>query len=191
MKKKYATFFLLLISTVLIAQENEKEAGEKFEPKHSIGLTIGHEHAFSGRNADGKRETEILPFWGIDYNFQFAPKFVIGLHTDIVVETFEVEKNLEGGTEEVVERTRPIAPALVLFYKPTEHWSFGFGMGAEFAKEENYTLNRLAIEYGCEIRRGWEVFGGLQYDFRWKAYDTWTIGLGISKEIGGKKNNKE
>ena len=63
---------------------------------------------------------------------------MIGLHTDIVLETFEVEKNLEGGTEEVVERTRPIAPAILFIYKPTEHWSLGLGVGGEFAKEENY-----------------------------------------------------
>lgn len=70
------------------------------------------------------------------------------------------------------------------FYTAGEHWSFGLGMGGEFAKEENYLQNRLAVEYGAEIRNGWEVFGLLQYDFRWKAYDTWTIGLVINKSFG-------
>jgi len=48
----------------------------------------------------------------------------------------------------VVERSFPIAPAVMGFYKPTEHWSFGLGMGGEFEKEENYLLNRVAVEYG-------------------------------------------
>jgi hypothetical protein len=45
-------------------------------------------------------------------------------------------------------------------------------------------LNRVAVEYGVEIRKGWEVFGVFQYDIRWQAYDTWTIGLGIGKALG-------
>lgn len=175
-------FLLLLTTHRSFAQEKEK-----FTPKHSLGLNIGHEHSFSGVNENGKKEFTVLPYWGLDYNFQFAPKFAIGLHTDFVMESFKVEKNLEGGEDEVVERSYPIAPAAMFFYKPTEHWSFGLGMGAEFSKEENYTLNRLAVEYGVEIRHGWEVFGVLQYDFRWNAYDTWTIGLGISKSFGKKE----
>ena len=182
MKAIFVAMLLVMRSTAF-GQEPVNTGEEKFKPKHSLSLTIGHEHAFNGRDEKGDKKTLILPFWGLDYNFQFSPKFAVGLHTDFIVESFEVEKNLESGIEEVVERTRPIAPAIMGFYKPTEHWSFGIGMGGEFSKEENYVLNRAAVEYGAEIRKGWEVFGGLQYDFRWKAYDTWTIGLGIGKRI--------
>ncbi len=76
------------------------------------------------------------------------------------------------------------------FYKLTHHRSFGLGVGGEFAKEENYFLNRAAVEFGVPITKGWEVFGALQYDFRWDAYDTWTIGIGISKALGSQKNHK-
>ena len=83
--------------------------------------------------------------------------------------------------------TTPIAPAVLFIYKATERWSLDWEPVVNFAKEENYYLTRLSIEYGSEIRNGWEVFGGLQYDFRWEAYDTWTLGLGIGKEIGKHK----
>jgi hypothetical protein len=43
------------------------------------------------------------------------------------------------------------------------------------------------VEYSAGIRHGWEVAGSIQYDFRWHAYDTWTIGLGISKAFGKKE----
>jgi hypothetical protein len=191
MMKKILLFLLIAIQLVAVGQETEENGSGKFLPNHSFGLTIGHEHAFSGRDADGNKKTQIMPFWGIDYNLQFAPKFMIGLHTDIVMESFKVEKDLAGGEEEVVERSRPVAPALMFFYKPTGHWSLGFGVGGEFAKEENYSLTRLAVEYGSEIRNGWEVFGSLQYDLRWNAYDTWTIGLGISKAVGHHKERSE
>ncbi|ULQ52872.1 hypothetical protein [Flavihumibacter fluvii] len=165
---------LLLISVTLSGQE-----------KHSVSLTIGHAHVLNGRDAEGGSKMLSLPMWGLDYNYKISSHWQIGLHTDLVLETFEVEKNLEGDEEvEVVERSHPIAPAIMGIYKLNHHWGFGFGVGGEFAKEENYLLSRAAVEYGAEIRNGWEVFGVLQYDFRWNAYDTWTIGLGISKSLG-------
>jgi hypothetical protein len=170
------------------AQDRNSGRSETFAPSHHVGLTIGHEHAFSGRSEDNKKEVLILPFWGVDYDFHFAPKFRIGFHTDFIIESFKVEKNLDSGPEEIVARTRPIAPALMASYKPTEHWSFSLGMGGESSKEESYVLNRLAVEYGAEIRKGWEIAGSFQYDVRWDAYDTWTIGLGISKSFGTRPN---
>jgi|GEM_PF-342810 len=159
---------------------------ETFYPSHSLGLSIGHEHLFHGMDADGNSKTLVLPYWGFDYNFRFARKWALGIHMDLVNEEFQAEKNLESSSE-TVDRTRPFAPALMGFYKPGRHWSFGIGMGGEFSKEENFLLNRAAIEYGVEIRQGWEVSGVLQYDIRWKAYDTWTIGLGIAKSLGKKE----
>jgi len=63
-------------------------------------------------------------------------------------------------------------------------------MGGEFAKEENFMLTRAGVEYGVEIRNGWEVSGNLGYDFKWNAYDTWTIGIGIAKSFGNKNHEK-
>jgi len=181
-------FFLMLIclNSVAFGQSEEIKKTEYFKPTHSFGLIIGHAHVLNGRDAHGDKKTLILPYWGLDYNFQFAPKFYVGLHTDFIMETYEVEKHLKSGSEEVVERTWPIAPAVMGFYKPTEHWNVGFGMGGEFSKEEDYVLNRLAVEYAAEIKHGWEVFGVAQYDFRWDAYDTWSIGMGIAKAFGHK-----
>ncbi|MGX5818640.1 hypothetical protein ACWKWU_10610 [Chitinophaga lutea] len=172
---------LMLPAGLCVAQESGR-----FHTEHSIGLNIGHEHSFHGVDADGGSKTLILPYWGLDYNFQFARKFALGLHVDFIPQSFEVEKNIEGD-DESVERKRPVAPALMGFFKPTERWSFGLGMGAELEKEESFVLNRAAVEYGVEIRKGWEVFGAIQYDIRWKAYDTWTIGLGIGKTFGKKQ----
>jgi hypothetical protein len=77
---------------------------------------------------------------------------MIGLHTDVIVETFTVEKHLESGVEgEVVERSRPIASVLMAMYKPTPHRNFGLGFVGEFAEGENYVLTRAAMEYGIEL----------------------------------------
>lgn len=200
MKNFLAILVMVVFTLNAMAQEHVSDSAEVkgredehhlFKPTHSLGLAIGHAHVFGGRDADGNKKVLALPFWGLDYNFQFAPKWSVGLHTDIIVETFFVAKNFEGGNEEeVVERSKPISPALMGFFKPTHHWSFGLGVGGEFAKEENYFLNRSAIEYGGEIGKGWEVFGVLQYDFRWNAYDTWSIGMGIAKSLGNHDKHK-
>jgi hypothetical protein len=172
-------------------QGHEYAEHESFTPHHTLGLVIGHAQVFKGRDAAGNRKLLSLPSWGIDYTWMFKPKWGIGLHTDIIVETFEVEKHLEsGGYDEVVERSRPLAPAIVGIYKPNRHWGFLFGTGLEYAKEATFFLTRAGAEYSAELPRGWEVFGSLNYDFKWNAYDTWTLGLGISKVLG-RKHSRE
>jgi hypothetical protein len=174
---------LLLMPFISLAQETE----ESFSPHHQLALVITHAHVFEGRDEEGNREVLSLPAWGIDYTYHLSQKWAIGLHTDIIIEKFKVEKSLEGGEDkETVERSYPVAPALMGIYKLNENWSFLLGMGGEFAKEENFLLTRAGVEYGYELPKGWEISGNLGYDFKWNAYDTWTIGLGISKSFGGK-----
>ena len=103
--------------------------------------------------------------------------FAIGLQTDVMVETFEVEDH----DQVVIERNKPIATVVTGIFKPKEHVSFIAGMGAEFAKEENFALTRLGIETGWEMKNNWEFGISLLYDIKWNAYDTWVFGFGISK----------
>lgn len=171
-----------IFSNGIMAQENNEE--EAFRPHHQIGISINHAHVFDGRDEEGKKKVLSLPAWAIDYTYHISRKWAIGLHTDIIIEKFKVEKNLEGGEEkETVERSYPIAPALMGIYKLNEHWSFLLGVGGEFAKEENYALTRAGVEYGYELPKGWEVFGTFSYDIKWNAYDSWGLGLGISKNF--------
>ncbi len=176
--------FLSVFGSKCTAQEKE---GKAFIPHHQIGISINHVHVFEGRDNEGNREVLSLPAWGIDYTFQFHEKWAIGLHTDFVIEKFKVEKVYANDEDnETVERSYPVAPALMGIYKPNEHWSFLLGFGGEFAKEENYFLTRVGTEYGYELPKNWEIFGTLSYDLKWNAYDSWGIGLGIAKNFGGK-----
>jgi hypothetical protein len=185
---KKISSLLLLVIAVLVHQRGLTQEAEThshtFKPFHSLGIAIGHAHSFKGVDENGGRKNSVLPFFGLDYNYQFAPKWSLGLHTDFINETFVVEKTESDGTVEELERSRPIAPALMGMYNLSHRWKLGIGVGAEFAKEGNYLLNRAAIEYACPIRKGWEVFGAFQYDIRWSAYDTWTLGLGIAYAFG-------
>jgi len=174
-----------LFSNKITAQENEEK--EVFKPHHQIGISINHVHIFEGIDDNGNKEVLVLPASGIDYTYHISQKWAIGLHTDFIIEKFKVEKDLESGEEyETIERSYPIAPALMGIYKLNERWSFLLGMGGEFAKEENFLLTRAGVEYGYELPRGWEVFGTFSYDIKWNAYDSSGIGLGIAKSFGGK-----
>ncbi len=166
------------------AQEKPENEENNFHPHSEIALVISHAEVFQGRNEAGDKQVLSLPSWGINYNYWFRPKWAIGLHTDLIVEKYEVKKTSSDGTSETIERSYPIAPALMGIFKPTKHWAFELGMGAEFSSEENFMLTRAGIEYSAEFPKEWEAFGTLSYDFKWNAYDTWVIGIGISKRFG-------
>ena len=88
-----------IVITLLVAVILEPVAGftqeQKFQPKHSLANNLGHEHSFHGIETDGSSKTIILPYWGFDYDFQFARQFAVGIHVDYINEEFEIEKNLE------------------------------------------------------------------------------------------------
>ncbi|MEG0848351.1 MAG: hypothetical protein RSD71_05460 [Flavobacterium sp.] len=178
------TIFYLVSYSSVTAQESEKKT---FSPHHQIGISINHAHVFEGRDDEGNHEVLNLPAWGVDYTYQFHEKWAIGLHTDFIIEKFKVEKTYASGDDkETVERSYPIAPAVMGIYKPSESWSILLGFGGEFAKEENFFLTRAGVEYGYELPKDWEIFGTFSYDLKWNAYDSWGIGLGIAKNFGGK-----
>jgi hypothetical protein len=180
MKKLLFLCYLLSFSFGAIAQSEaeEKEENES-ESKHSIAFVIGHARIGQGRNVEGNKEFLTVPSLAFDYNYWFSERWALGLHTDFLNENFFIE-NEEG---EILERERPIAPAIMGVYKPSEHWAISLGVGKEFSGNESFTLTRLTIEYGVEIRKGLEVFGVLSQDFRWTAYNVTTIGLGLSKKL--------
>lgn len=175
---------IIILNSKCAAQESE---GKVFKPHHQIGISINHVHVFEGIDDDGNREVLSLPAWGVDYTYHISQKWAIGVHTDFIIEKFKVEKNLASGEEnEILERSYPVAPALMGIFKLNEHWSFLLGMGGEFAKEDDFLLTRAGAEYSYELPKDWEVFGTFSYDFKWNAYDSWGIGLGIAKNFGGK-----
>ena len=84
----------------------------------------------------------------------------------------------------MIERSYPVSPAFMGICKVNQHWAFLLGIGEEFAKERNLTLTRAGTEYGAEISNNWEILGTVNYDFKWNAYDSWGIGIGVVRKIG-------
>jgi hypothetical protein len=164
-----------LIQLMVRAQSPEESFGLSH---HKFTLVLAHANLSRGINAStGKRQWQSLPAWCLDYDFMPSEKWHIGLHNDIITETYEVEDN----ENKTIQRTRPISSSIIGTYKFTPHWAFQLGMGGEFAKEQNFVLTRLGLEYGWELPGNFELSGVLNYDIKWNAYDTYVIGIGIAK----------
>lgn len=176
LEKLFVGFVFLLISIKLSAQHAE----ETFHAHHSLGLVVSHTQITTGIKANGDKKWLSLASWGLNYNYKFSQKWAIGLHNDIVVEDFEVEDH-RSSSNKTLERSYPIASALMVSYKPGKHFSFMLGPGEEFAHTGNLFLLRAGIEYGYHINKYWELNALITNDYKVNAYNSWAIGLGITK----------
>ncbi|MFD2600722.1 hypothetical protein [Flavobacterium suzhouense] len=179
--KRLTIILFLMVGWQTFAQEEAHEESEK--GTHRISLSLSHNNISQGARSDGAKPKWLsLPAWSLDDDYWLSDRWAIGLHTDFIVEDFYVEANLSG-EDKTLERSSPIAPAAVGIYKATKHSSFLFGAGAEIAKEETLFLNRVGYEWGTEISKGWELSLTACYDFRWNAYDSYLIGIGVSRKF--------
>jgi hypothetical protein len=171
-------FFIMILN--VNAQEGEvKEATEQkgLKGTHRLSVLIGHSHLSHGIMENGKRGWTVIPSWGFDYDYWISNHWALGLQNDMMIESFKVETH----EDVVIERTTPFSSIATVVFKPKEHVGFVAGMGGEFAKEENFAVTRLGIESGWDIKNKWEFAITLAYDVKWNGYDTWVIGIGISK----------
>jgi hypothetical protein len=170
------SFLIFGFATISLCQDMMEE-DLKGPLRHKISLMIGHTHIPAGK-IDGQKKFLTVPSWGLDYNYQINRKWAVGVHSDIITESFTVI-DFEGNRE--FERERPFTTTIVGIFKPHERWSFLAGAGYEIASEENLSLLRLGIERGWELSKDWEAFATLQYDLKFGVYDSWMIGVGFSK----------
>jgi hypothetical protein len=172
-------FFLILFSSNLLAQEESMK--KTHQSKHSIALVICHTQINEGFDEDGEKQWLSLPSWGINYNYTITNKWSLGVHTDIIIEDFKVEKISRNG--EVIERSYPVASALVASYKFGKNFNFLLGSGMEFAKENSYFLIRSGFEYGMHINHKWEFIVNIVNDYKFDGYNSWGIGAGLAYKL--------
>lgn len=177
--------------------KEESEVSAKFEKHHqeseeethhSVSFMIGHAH-ISTAVKDGKdNEWLTIPAFALHYIYKFNEKWGLGLHTEILLEDFEIagSKSLENGGEpeiETIERNRPVAVALMGYYELHHHLILMLGGGAEFSSKENFALIRLGVDIPIVERFGWEAFGTFIYDINIDAYNSFNLGFGIAKNF--------
>lgn len=120
----------------------------------------------------------IVPTIGLNYDYWFHSKWGIGLHNDIVLQQFKVEKH--EGHEELI-RENPVAICAMGLYSPARTWTVMAGYGIELETHESIQLLRLGFDYGVHLINNWELGFALEFDYKFKTYSSWMFGIGFSK----------
>ena len=146
----------LLFSCTLVAQQPSAR-----HKNHQLQVLISHTQIHSALDLEGNRKWQSLPSWGLNYNFQVA--------------------TLGRNEAEVLDRRYPLASALVVSRTLADHFQLLMGIGGEFAPGQHFLLFRGGIEYGYYLDDNWELIGNVTNDFKWEAYNSWAIGMGVSR----------
>jgi hypothetical protein len=115
----------------------------------------------------------VIGAYGLDLEYWPDASWGIGLHNDLEMESFVV---VEDGQEDL-ERRRPIVSTLDLLVKPWKNLVLVVGPGIEMDPERNLGLLRLGLEYEIPLPHHWDFSPVLIYDSRFKAFDTWGVGV--------------
>jgi len=182
MKKYLLLISILCITVVANAQsvDSSKEKEKEEIRRHRITVMMANVHIPNIEREQGQNKFTVVPAWGFDYDYWLNRKWAIGLHNDLILQQYKIVKEED---QTVVERNFPVGMCVVAIFKPIEHLSLVSGIGKEFEKHESFGMWKIGAEYGFELPKAWELSLNLQYDNKFKAYDTWLFGLGISKLI--------
>ena len=183
--EKYIFSFLLLLGQLqLITAQSEHEKHVTHHSKqHKITLITANSFVQNSISLQ-PNELLIVPTFGFNYDYFFHDKWRVGLHTDVLLQQYKIESH---DNKDILTRENPVALCAMLVYKPLSRFIVVGGFGQEF--EKNHTLNmiRLGIGYEIPIQKHWEIGFDLEYDYKFKTYGTWMIGVGFSKIINAKK----
>lgn len=198
MNHAYITFKRGILTTVLtlgvgmlfsfnaFSQEKKESSEESEKGGHKITIGIGQAHIHENFAEKGK-EWVMASSLALNYDYLISDRWAIGLHNDLVLDDFSIEK-MQGGTPiRTIERKRPLATKLVGSYSPLRHFMVNAGAGAELEESENFFLTTLGAGYEFTAGKGWGFGVDLSYDVKWHAYDTWIIGFGVSKTLFARK----
>jgi hypothetical protein len=125
-------------------------------------------------------ETLALPSFGLDLEYWFDTKFGVGLHNDLELLTFEIKE----GEDAVITRNYPLLLTMDFLWRPMEDWGVFLGPGAEFETEEDFVVFRIGTEYDLSVSDRISVNPIAFYDFRFGAYNSFSIGIGLSYKFG-------
>ncbi len=174
LKKFFITIAIFVLA--ISANAQNKEAKESEEPKHILAVGIGYTYIPKGAAEDAlEAEGVFVPSIGLDYFYRIAPRWEIGLMTDLELGEYLVfEKDLN--------REYALVVAAVANFSLTENLKLFAGGGIELEKNKNLRVFRLGIDYGFKLKKNWILAPGFFFDIK-EGYDTFLISIAIGKEF--------
>ena len=174
---------LILVQAGLYAQNGHSKSHET-KGSHRISIGLGHAHVSEG-NLEEETGWLAAPSWALDYDYWLSDRWALGLHNEILIESFAIERP----NEERIERKYPIAVIPVAIWKPWKDFSLVLlaGTGLEFSEGEHLTVVRLGVEYGFALPKNFGIGASLIRDDKLNYYDTWVFGITISKVFNKKQ----
>lgn len=172
----FVTAILCFCSNDAVAQHGKQDEFYR----HRVSIMMANVHIPNMDGVDGQNKFSVVPAWGFDYDAWISRRWAVGLHNDLILQQYKIVKEED---HTVVERSYPVSMCVTGIYKPFKHISFISGIGEEFEKHESFGMWKIGLEYGFELPRAWELSVNFQYDNKFKAYDSWLFGIGISKHI--------
>lgn len=170
---KCIVFALVMLSFNLFSQE-EKESCKHFR----ISPVLSHTYIPTA-TSEGT-QTIIVPSIGLDLEYWFSHKYGIGLHNDLELFNYEIEKP---GDELSVEREYPVVVTLDGLAKVYKDLVLVFGAGVEFEKNKNLFIVRTGLEYEIEFAECWDLSPTFFYDYRHNEFGTWSMGIGVGRRF--------
>ena len=143
MKSKILIILIIAHLTFNAQAQEEREtiAENQDNSFHNITLVTGS--AFIANSfSDNSNDVLIVPAYGLNYDYQINGKWGVGIHTDILLQQFKIEKH---GTEEEVVRENPVAISAILSYKLHNRWKIIGGYGVEMEQMKIFNSSELVL----------------------------------------------
>ncbi len=173
--------FLIVFIPYSNAQHSENEGNASHDKHQGVThkVTLVMANSFMKNQVDeSSNNILVVPSYGLNYDILFHHKWGVGVHTDVVLQQYKVEKH--DGHEELI-RENPVALCAVGLFKPIPALTLIAGYGIELEKHENIQLFRFGVEYGFHLPGNWELGFALEFDKKLNTYNSWVFGVGFSK----------
>lgn len=169
---------MLSYSITCFAQEIERKESKA----GMLRLTGAIQHTHIRHNTNERVKGIFVTGWAFDADYWLSNRVAFGLTSDIILENFIIHKDSESGIAEL-ERNFPVSLVPTLYFRPLGNLNLFTGYGLELSKEKDLNLFRVGIEYGFELPQNWEIGVSAIYDTKIDAYDSYSLGVGISKHL--------
>jgi hypothetical protein len=177
--KRLILLFLLIPFACLAQEDRSVDADIHDKSFHSLTMVMAS--AFIPNSfSDNTNDILVVPVYGLNYDYQINSKWGGGIHLDILLQQFKIEKH---GSHEEIIRENPVSITAVIFFKPHDHWKIIGGYGIEAEKSESFQLIKFGIEYSLELHSSWELGFAFENNFKLNGYYTMLLGIGFTKKF--------